>query len=167
MLKILAAAGTAVICTAAGAVFSSALKKRCEQLRVMLSVLDEMSARIRYSPVRMSEMIADIAVGSGCTGCSFMRQTAAGLQRGETANEAWCNAARGALFLGENDRRILADIGGRLGESDTEGQLSMLSLGMGMLSRELEAAERDAAGKSRTLMSVWTLCGIGAGIIII
>ena len=89
------------------------------------------------------------------------------MRSGMTANEAWIDAAGTSPFLSDTDREILTEIGSGLGGSDTEGQLSLLTLGGSMLSRALDEAEQEYRSKSRMLMSVWTLCGIGAGIIII
>ena len=105
-------------------------------LRSVLNVLDEMSAKIRYTAVPLNELITEISGESAYSDCTFLKRTA-------------------------------ADIGSRLGGTDTEGQLSMLALGSTLISRGLESAELEYSRKSRTLMSVWTLCGIGAGIIII
>ena len=126
-----------------------------------------MSAKIRYTSVRMPELLLSLSEEGSYAGCFFVQRTALGLREGNTANEAWCEAARTAFFLGDGDRRILCDIGCKLGETDTDGQISMLSLGASMLSRELEAAEREVSGKSSAVMKVWLLCGIGAGIIMI
>ena len=142
-------------------------KKRCEQLRSVLSLLDEMSAKIRYSSVKMRELLLSLSEEGSYTGCFFVQRTASELQKGSTANEAWCEAARTAFFLTDSDRRILTDIGCKLGETDTDGQVSMLTLGAAMLGRELEAAERDVSAKSGAVLKVWVLCGIGAGIIMI
>ena len=136
-------------------------------LRSVLNVLDEMSAKIRYTAVPLNELITEISGESAYSDCTFLKRTAAGMNGGLTAQEAWTAAAGTTPFFSENDRRILADIGSRLGGTDTEGQLSMLALGSTLISRGLESAELEYSRKSRTLMSVWTLCGIGAGIIII
>ncbi len=156
-----------MICTAAGAAFSSALKRRCTMLRSVLGALDEMSAKIRYAGIPLNELIAEMTGERAYSDCTFLKRTAAGMNSGLTASEAWTAAADTTPFFSDNDRRILADIGSRLGGTDTEGQLSMLALGSTLISRELEAAELECSRKSRTLMSVWTMCGIGAGIIII
>ena len=136
-------------------------------LRSVLNVLDEMSAKIHYTALPLNELISEMSGESAYSDCAFLKRTAAAMNGGLTAQEAWTAAADTTPFFSENDRRILSDIGCRLGGTDTEGQLSLLALGGSMISRELESAELECSRKSRTLMSVWTLCGIGAGIIII
>lgn|GEM_PF-1589519 len=159
--------GAATICTAAGAVFSAILKRRCTVLRETASILDEMQTKIRYRSTRMTELISEISAESAFAGNEFIAGAAAGMRSGLPVSEAWIRAADTAPFYSESDRDILKNIGSGLGNSDTEGQLSQLALGSSMLGRALEEAERECAGKSRMLISVWTLCGIGAGIIII
>lgn len=156
-----------MICTAAGAVFSSALKCRCTQLRLIAEMLDEMSSKIRYRSLRISELMNGIAESPAYSGSTFVRCVSELMNSGAPVNEAWIKAAEQAHFFGEEERDILKNIGSQLGDSDTEGQLSMLSLGSTMLMRCLEASEKEYSDKSRMIMSVWTLCGIGAGIFII
>lgn len=121
---------------------------------------------IRYRSVRMSELISEIAGSRAYSRNPFIRAVSANINAGMPVTEAWDAAASKALFLAETDRDILRGIGAQLGASDTDGQLSLLELGASMINGALEEAERERAGKSRMLMSVWVLCGIGAGIII-
>ncbi len=115
----------------------------------------------------MTELIEETAGEAAFSRNLFIRKVCSGIHSGMTANEAWLEAAETTPFFTDTDREILSEIGTGLGASDTEGQLSLMALGGTMLDRALEDAEREYSGKSRMLMSVWTLCGIGAGIIII
>lgn len=126
-----------------------------------------MSARIRYSAVPLYELIGELSESSAHKDCSFLRRVSERIGKGETVQEAWVCVSKTAPFFSETDREILTDIGSRLGGSDTDGQLSMLALAEDMLSRSLEEAERESSRKAHTLLGVWTLCGIGAGMIII
>jgi stage III sporulation protein AB len=130
-------------------------------------MLAEMKVMIRYRSVRMSELISELAASKAYARNPFLRAAAANISAGMPVNEAWDAAASGALFLTDTDRDILRGIGAGLGGSDTDGQLSLLELGASMISGALEEAERERAGRSRMLFGVWTLCGIGAGIIIL
>ncbi len=130
-------------------------------------MLDEMSSKIRYRSLRISELMNGIAASPAYSGSTFVRCVSELMNSGVPVNEAWIKAAEQAHFFGEEERDILKNIGSQLGDSDTEGQLSMLSLGSTMLMRCLEASEKEYSDKSRMIMSVWTLCGIGAGIFII
>lgn len=157
----------AAICTAAGAAFSAALKRRCAVLRDIAAILAGMQVKIRYRSVRMSELISEAASEARFAHCGFIRAVSENMRGGMTVNEAWNEAAAGALFLTDRDRDILKSIGADLGGSDTDGQLSLLALGASMIDKALEEAERESSAKSRMLLSVWTLCGIGAGILLI
>lgn len=131
------------------------------------AMIDEMSAKIRYRSVRIPELMNEIISENTYAGSTFVKCISEELRGGMQINEAWINASEHAGFLGDEERDILKNIGTGLGGSDTDGQLSMLSLAGSMLMRCLEDAENEYAGKSRMIMSVWTLCGIGAGIFII
>lgn len=156
-----------MICTAVGAVFSSVLKARCRQLRAVLSLIDEMSAQIRYRAVPLPELINELSAAGAYKDSVFLKRTAALVKQGWTVQDAWTEAARTVPFLAESDRDILADTGSRLGDSDTGGQLSMLALTGDMLSRSLDEAEDDCTKRAGALLKVWVLCGIGVGIVII
>ena len=156
-----------MICTAAGAVVSSALRLRCKQLRTMLSLTGEISAKIRYRAVPLPELIEELSCESVYSDFGFLKRVNGYLNGGMTVQEAWVNAAKTAPFYSDGDREIIADMGNRLGDTDTAGQLSMLALAGDMLSRSLDEAEIDCTKRAKAIISVWTLCGIGAGIIII
>lgn len=156
-----------MICIAAGVVFSSALKLRCEQLRTVISLIDEMSSRIRCCATPLSQLITELNNESVYRNCGFLKRVDEKRSHGVTVQEAWISAAAEVSFITGRDRDIIADIGGRLGDSDTDGQLTMLSQAVEMLSRSLEEAEADCTKRSGAILRVWALCGIGAGMVII
>ena len=158
---------TAVICTAAGAAFSAALERRCAVLRDIAAIIEGMRVKIRYRSVRMSELISEAASEARFARCGFIHTVSEKMHGGMSVNEAWCEAASRALFITEADRDILKGIGADLGCSDTDGQLSLLALGASMIEKAIDEAERERTAKSRMILSVWTLCGIGAGILLI
>ncbi len=156
-----------MICTAAGAVFSSVLEHRCAQLRSITALVDEMSVKIRYRSVRLPELVREISAESAYSRCSFVKILSEDIQCGMRINAAWKDAADRAAFLADTDRDILRSVSEQLGDSDTDGQISLLASCGSMLLRSLDEAQEERDRKARTLLGVWTLCGIGAGIILI
>ena len=156
-----------MICTAVGAAFSSVLKARCRQLRGVISIIDDMSAKIRYRAVALPQLMTELSETGAHRDSVFLKRVCALMKQGRTVQDAWTETAHTVPFLSESDREILADTGARLGDSDTGGQLSMLSLTADMLSRSLCEAEKECTGRAGALFKVWVLCGIGAGIVII
>jgi len=152
---------------AAGAAFSSVLKARCRQLRGVISLIDDMSAQIRYRAVPLPELINELSGTGAHRDSVFVKRVCALMKQGKTVQDAWTEAAHTAPFFADSDRDVLADTGARLGDSDTAGQLSMLALAGDMLNRSLGAAEEECGKKAGALLRVWVLCGIGAGIVII
>lgn len=126
-----------------------------------------MSTRIRYSAVPLGELVNLLSESGAHKDCTFLKRVVGRIESGETVQDAWVNVSKTAPFFSETDRAILNDMGSRLGETDTDGQLSMLTLAGTMLKRSLEEAESECSRKAHTLFSVWTLCGFGAGMIII
>lgn len=134
---------------------------------MLISLIGEMAAKIRYRSVPLTELMTELSESSAYSGCAFLAGVNSGMKQGETVPDAWVKSARKAPFISDTDRDILADLGARLGDSDTEGQLSMLALASEMLGRSLELAEQDCTKRAQSLFTVWALCGIGAGIVIL
>ena len=126
-----------------------------------------MSAKIRYRSVRLTELITETAGEGIYADCPFVKLLSENVRAGIPPAEAWESSAANAVFLGSRDRELLYSVGAGLGSSDTEGQLSMLALGSSMLQKALAEAENEYSRKGSTMLGVWTLCGIGAGILIL
>ena len=156
-----------MICTAAGAVFSSALERRCAQLQSISALIDEMSVKIRYRSVRLPELVREISEESAYSGCSFVEILSENIEGGMRINDAWSDSAERASFLSESDRDILKNMSGQLGNSDTDGQLALFASCGSLLMRSINEAESERDRKAKTIFGVWTLCGIGVGIILI
>ena len=80
---------------------------------------------------------------------------------------SWCEAAHRAVFLNESDKNILIGVGEQIGGTDIEGQLSMLAMSKTLAEQNLLQAENEYRIKGRMLRTVWSLCGLAAGIMVI
>lgn len=155
------------IFTVIGVLCSLNLKKRCSELSLIVAMLDEISVIIRFKGSRLSEIISELKRNKLYGDCSFMKCLSEKSENGQDISEAWLAACDNALYVDENDRKILRLIGSKLGETDTDGQLSMLGYNTALLKENLNGAEKNRAEKSKVFMSVSALSGIGLGIIIL
>ena len=112
-------------------------------------------------------LIKELAEEKTFENFGFLKEICSGIEHGLTVQEAWMAAAVAAPFFSGADRETIGAVGTQLGETDTEGQISMLSVAESMLSHSLESAEKEYERKARAVMGAWVFCGIGAGIIII
>ena len=140
---------------------------RVVQLEKLISMLDEMAVLIRFRAARTYELISEISKQDYFKGFIFLDILNDYIEDDTDINESWRNAAGLTIFLNESDKNILLCIGEQLGGTDIEGQLSMLNLNKTLAERNLSDAQNEYKIKGKMIKSVWGLCGIAAGIMII
>lgn len=162
-MNIILAAAAFTLCTAGGLYKSALLKKRAALLCQLKQLVSGFSIGIRYTAPTLDEL------ADGCSGVfgELLRQAR---QTSPNIKSAWQEAAAqlAALpFSGEEEARLMAQLGRELGTCDAAGQLSMLEMYAERLKKLSDEAEESAAAKGKLLRSAGTLLGIGAAILII
>lgn len=162
-MNIILAAAAFALCTAGGLYKSALLKKRAALLCELKQLVDSFAISIRYTAPTLDEL------ADGCGGVfgELLRQAR---QNSPNIKSAWQEAAAqlAALpFSGEEEARLMAQLGRELGTCDAAGQLSMLEMYAERLKKLSDEAEENAAAKGKLLRSAGTLLGIGAAILII
>ncbi|MCM1334584.1 MAG: stage III sporulation protein AB [Bacteroides sp.] len=146
---------------------SERLKKRVEQLRLLIGTLEECSALMRYRALPTDELIRALCARPALSGSAFLRLLGDETE-GETAlREAWSRAAEEAPYFSEDDRRILFYLGERLGTTDSDGQLSLFALCRTFAEKNLADAEEAYRGKGTLVKKTAILCGAAAAILIL
>lgn len=148
-----------------GFAMSDRLKKRIEQLRLLISMLGEMSALMKYRAVPTDELLKTLSERSAFRDSEFLALFAR--ERELPFREAWCAAAEKTSFFSEDDRRILFYLGERLGTTDPEGQLSLFAISREFAERGLAEAEEEYRAKGQLIRKVSLLCGAAVGILIL
>ena len=157
----------ATICFAVGTAISAGLKMRVIELRNFVAMLDEMSVLIRFRAIRTRELIEEISSRDSFGGFIFLNMLSDFLECDDDINKSWKNAASKTFFLSDSDRNILLNVGEQIGSTDIDGQLSMLALNKSLAERNLYDAENEYRIKGKMIRTVWSLCGLAAGIMII
>ena len=157
----------ATICFIIGIVISASLKMRAVQLKKLLQMLDEMSILIQYKAMRTKELIAEIGKHDGFKDLIFLEILNESLELEEDINIGWKSAVKRTFFLSNDDKDILLNVGEQIGNTDVNGQLSMLELNKSMIERNLAQAEMDYKIKGKMFRTVWGMCGLAAGIIML
>ena len=130
-------------------------------------MLEEMSVLIRYRAIRTKDLIEEISGHESFSGFIFLNMLSDFIQTEEDVNKSWKEAATKAFFLNESDKDILLSVGEQIGNTDIEGQISMLELSKSLAKRNLNDAENEYRIKGKMIRTAWSLCGLAAGILII
>lgn len=131
-------------------------------------VIEEMAVMIRFRAVPVGELLASVFSKESYAGSMFLCRLKDSFESGNVYNsEIWSKALQNTLYLTEEDKEIIRSVGNNLGESDTEGQLSMLSIASEQIGKKLDTAIGERMKNERLVLSMWMFTGVGLGIMII
>lgn len=163
----LAFSGAAVLfCTAVGLYFSKRLKEREGQLCAALLFVRELAVRIRYTNSKIGDVLKEASLNPAYQKLLFITDCAS-VSENADYHKIWSDGVKKQPFLNQRDKELLFALGERLGETDTDGQLSFLELTEAMLAAQREEAKEDYVKKSRMYRSVGLLCGLALGITVL
>lgn len=140
---------------------------RVIQLRKFIAMLDEMAVLIRFRALRTRELITEISGHDCLESFIFLNILNECLELEDDVNAGWKTAAQRTAFLSNSDKDILMSVGEQIGSTDISGQLSMLELNKSLAERNLFQAEDEYRIKGKMFRTVWCLCGLAAGIMVI
>lgn len=148
--------------------FSAAaqLERRVKSLRAMLGALEHLERELTFRLTPMPELLETLSKQSPSPANAFFARCLAGLDTlGEhTLSDLWNNALEAApMDLGEEDRRVLRELGGVLGRYDGEGQREALALSRAQLGQCLTTATEERTRLGR----VYGALGLTAGALLV
>lgn len=160
-MKWLGCAFALCACGALGWSAARELKLRVEQLRAMMAALEEMERELSCRLTPMPELLAGLGERTPGAAGQFFARCAAGMEGLDGPfSRLWDEAlAESGLSLAEEDRRVLAELGGTLGRYDAASQCSAIGQVRGRLAENLVCAaeRRDRLGR------VYGVLGLSAG----
>lgn len=170
MHHILKISGMLVIIAAsslAGNYFSCMLKCRLASLKKMNYMIDDIIMMIRFRSPTVYEIADSLAESERYVGLDFLGKISA--ESGVSFQQNWCRAVSECPPRGMTaaDRELLADIGMKLGTSDSESQINTLKLQQAELLSSISAAEEDFAKKGKLYRSMGALAGAFISIMLI
>ena len=160
----------AVALTGAGTVIglccSLRLKRRKQTLEQVVLLVEEMQIKIGYQALPIKEIVEQAAYNKAYDRLRFLKAI---IECEEEYNfhTAWEKGIKSADGLTDEDKSILLALGGGLGASDCDGQLSLLKTHKALLERQLTAADDEYSRKGKMVRSVGMLCGLAAGIAVL
>jgi stage III sporulation protein AB len=124
-------------------------------------MLDEIIILIRFKGATVGEIIEALENDSRLSDLVFLHSVSKNYESGLGFGEAWETAAAGfaANGLKPADQKLIVNIGKNLGTTDTEGQLSSLSLYQNEAETAYTAAETDTLRKAKLYTSMGILTG--------
>ena len=157
-----------IIFILAGTIHSSRYKKRCSELMLIREALEEMAVMIRFRAVPVGELLSFVLGKEGYNSSIFLHKLRENYESVNIYNrEMWDKALQDTYYLKDEDKEIIRSVGNNLGESDTEGQLSMLSIASEQLGKRLDTATSERLKNEKLVLSMWMFTGVGIGIMII
>jgi stage III sporulation protein AB len=148
----------------AGYMESHKLSVRVEKLEKFLRFLTSAKTEIRYSSMPVESIVQKYGEG-----LSFLADCAKRNSGGQGWPSAW-NESVASRAAGEGfskkDLDLLYGFGGGFGATDTEGQLSHISLYLGLTAEALKSAKEEREKKSRLYQMLGTFAGIASALLL-
>lgn len=157
---------TVVFGTAAGLYFSFKLKEREKIMSEVILLIKELSVQIRYTNSEIGEMLRTAARNEAYERLRFVA-LCGDTENGDNFHLKWNEGVKNQPYMTARDREILTALGDRLGETDSDGQLSYLEMTEELIKGQREQASADYLNKGKLYRSVGILCGLAVGIMII
>lgn len=170
LVKLILSAVIIVSCTLLGIQYGENLKKRVKELNVLLQAVNLMRANIQYTFTPLPQIFDDIGRKSNEPLKSLFMNISKKLSENEV--DSVYDAFYLELFEGKNqlnlkkdDKEIIIDLAKSLGDTDVEGQNSVLNLTELKLKKQIENAEVELNKN----LKVYRYLGfsIGASIVIL
>jgi stage III sporulation protein AB len=123
--------------------------------------------RLKFLRPSVSTLIGTAASSGEFASLGFLGDCDARLSAGEGFCESWRTSVEAwAPALGKTAAPVIAGLGGVLGQSDLESQISAIDYGAAVLEDRLLAAREDAARYNRLYSALGVLAGLGIAIIL-
>lgn len=153
-------------CCAAGMSISIGMKKKLERLNLFRRMTDEIATLIRYRSYTVREILVRLKENRSYSGLAFMQNADYGY-KGSSAGEIWIESIDMDSELSGEEKKLLSQLGAQLGATDTEGQLSVISVFNNELEEMIKKQSEKYAVKGKLYRSMGILAGAMFGILII
>lgn len=151
-----------------GIYFSGCLSERVRILNAVKLMLEELSIQIRFRGLTVTELVQELMENSALNECTFLLSVEENLIAVKSFSRAWELSVDGWNTRGikASDRELLKGIGGFLGNSDIDGQLSSLELSKEKLSVLQREATEQCEKRGRLYRSLGVLSGAFAAVML-
>ena len=170
MLKLFSA--ILIICSFAGigVYFSSLEKQRVGALKNILTMLSLAETQLRYLNIPVAELMKNLSENPAVSGLRFIGRCSDMLENGAAFSLAWKNSIEEDCSLEKllpETYESLVMLGGEIGSTDLEGQLSSCGYYKQIFTAALSEREEKCRRSSKLCPPLGLLLGITAAIMII
>lgn len=163
-IKNMSLIGIIAVCSYIGILKSKSFENRVIELSKFQSalVMFESKLKFTYEPIKnIFEEISNV-IYKNESNIFFLTS-----KEEKNINKAWCDGANKILFINNSDKEVVKTIGKLLGKTDIEGQLSEISLGLDLISKQIKDAECEKNKNSKLYKTMGVIFGLGISIILI
>lgn len=145
---------------------SLGMKKKLERLNLFRRMTDETATLIRYRSLTVREIFLMLKENGAYADLLFL-QNADFSDKSRPVGEIWQESIDSDFTLSSEEKKLLIQLGRQLGTTDTQGQLSVISVFNESLDTMIEKQSEKYAVKGKLCRSMGILAGAMAGILII
>lgn len=153
-------------CCSVGMNMSLNMKKKLERLNLFRRMTDETATLIRYRSLTVREIFLLLRENGAYTELLFLHN-ADFSDKSRPVGEIWQESIGSDFTLSSEEKKLLIQLGGQLGTTDTQGQLSVISVFNECLDGMIQKQSEKYAVKGKLCRSMGILGGAMAGILII
>ena len=153
--------------TLIGIGMARSLSERENRLRLIVLMLDRFSTLIDFQGVHTGQLLIQTAQDSQFKELCFLKKAVVLYNSGEKFANAWEIAIKNDTVLGEEEKSILICVGNSIGRSNTDGQLSMLSVHRQSIEKLYENISHENLGKGKLYRSLGVLAGVFISVMIV
>ncbi len=159
---------TVIIFISVGVIHSSHYKKRCRELSLIREAVEEIMTMIRFRSMPVDELVTSFFKKERYMSSDYFCGLKAAFEKRDCYDKAiWSEALDSLIYLKYEDKEAIITLGDILGETDTDGQVSMLTMTSEIIGKNLERAEKEKANKEKLILNIWLFAGLGLGVMII
>lgn len=145
---------------------SLGMKKKLERLNIFRRMTDETATLIRYRSLTVREIFLLLKENNAYSDLLFLHN-ADFSDKSRPVGEIWQESIDSDFTLTIEEKKMLIQLGRQLGTTDTEGQLSVISVFNESLDSMIKKQSEKYAVKGKLCRSMGILAGAMAGILII
>lgn len=145
---------------------SLGMKKKLERLNLFRRMTDETATLIRYRSLTVREIFLMLKENRTYSDLLFL-QNSDFSDKSRPVGEIWQESIDSDFTLSSEEKKLLIQLGRQLGTTDTQGQLSVISVFNESLDTMIEKQSEKYAVKGKLCRSMGILAGAMAGILII
>lgn len=149
-----------------GMQISMGMKKKLERLVAYRQMSDEIATLIRYRSMKIREIILQIKDSELYSGLKFLNSPDFN-DKSRPVGEIWIESIRADFSLDSDEKKLLSQLITQLGTTDTEGQLSVISVFNENLNAMIEKQSERYSVKGKLYRSMGILMGAAVGIMIL